>query len=136
MQRAAAIASTALRRLAAAVSARPPILARAASSAFSRRLGSSLDLYRPIVQLLPPVDAPSRGYARRQEVIPSDEEEEDEDFDEEEDEDFDEEEDLDGDFDGEGDVDGDWSEFGDRELTDESDWFPVRALPYSELSCP
>ncbi|CAL9771260.1 unnamed protein product [Musa acuminata subsp. burmannicoides] len=119
MQRAAAIASTALRRLAASASARPPILARAASSAFSRRLGSSLDFYRPIVRLLPPVDAPSRGYARRREVIPSEEEEEEEE--EDEDEDFDDEEDLDGYFDGEGDVDGGWTEFYNRELTDESD---------------
>ncbi|KAJ8479738.1 hypothetical protein OPV22_023465 [Ensete ventricosum] len=123
MQRAAAIASFALRRLAAAASARPSILARVA---FSRRLGSSLDFYRPMARLLPPVDAPSRGYARRREVIPSDDtEKEDEDLDDEEDlsGDFDEEEDLDGDFDdGEGDVDGDWSEFDVRgELTDESD---------------
>ncbi|CAL9122437.1 unnamed protein product [Musa acuminata var. zebrina] len=121
MQRAAAIASTALRRLAASASARPPILARAASSAFSRRLGSSLDFYRPIVRLLPPVDAPSRGYARRREVIPSEAEEEEEDDKEEEDEDFDDEEDLDGYFDGDVDVNGGWTEFYNCELTDESD---------------
>ncbi|CAL9195871.1 unnamed protein product [Musa hybrid cultivar] len=117
MQRATAIASFALRRLAAAEAVRPMFLARAASlagPALSRRLCSSPDLHRPIARLLPPVYEPSRGFARGREVIPSDFEEEDSD----DKEDLD---DLDEDFDGENDIDEDWSEFDGNDSRDESD---------------
>ncbi|RWV92696.1 hypothetical protein GW17_00044908 [Ensete ventricosum] len=114
MQRATAIASFVLRRLATAETARPMVVSRAASLAggvLSRRLCSSLDLHRPIARLLPPVYEPSRGFARGREAIPSDVEEEDpgdaEDFDE--------------DFDGENDTDEDWSEFDGNDSRDESD---------------
>ncbi|RWV97863.1 hypothetical protein GW17_00039319 [Ensete ventricosum] len=120
MQRATAIASFSLRRLAAAEAARQMVLARAASlagPALSRRLCSSLDLHRPIARLLPPVYEPSRGFARGREAIPSDFEEEDWDDEEYLDEDLD---DLDEGFDGENDIDEDWSEFDGNDSSDES----------------
>ena len=121
MQRATAIASFALRRLATAETARPMVFARAASlagAALSRRLCSSLDLHRPIARLLPPVYEPSRGFARGREAIPCDVEEEDSDDEEDFDEDLD---DLDEDFDSENDIDVDWSEFDGNDSREESD---------------
>ncbi|URE18599.1 hypothetical protein MUK42_16144 [Musa troglodytarum] len=121
MQRATAIVSLALRRLAATEAARPMVVARAASlagPAVSRRLCCSLDLHRPIARLLPPVYKPSRSFARGRELIPSDFEEEDSDEEEDFDEDLD---DLDEGFDGETDIDEDWSEFDGNDSRDESE---------------